>query len=161
MRRTTLALALFSLASAPLVAQAKPDFSGTWKLNPDKSDMGQGAQNRPGGGAAMQLFITQMADKLVIEQKMGERSRMVTYLLNGQESSNAGMRGTEVKTKSHWEGNTLITEGDNTMSTPGGDMQVKTREERSLSADGKTLTVVTTMSSDRGTRNRKLVYEKQ
>ena len=70
------------------------------------------------------------------------------------------MRGAEMTTKSRWEGATLITEGDNTINTPVGDMNITTKEVRSLSDDGKTLTIVSTTISPRGEMTRKLVYDK-
>jgi hypothetical protein len=54
------------------------DFSGTWKLNPDKSDMGggggragQGGQGRQGGGAIdITMVIQQDGQNLDISQSM-------------------------------------------------------------------------------------------
>jgi hypothetical protein len=47
------------------------------------------------------------------------------------------------------------------MSGPNGDMQVTSKEVRSLSADGKTMTVVTTSQGPNGETTRKMVYDKQ
>ena len=55
---------LAAFATAPALAQAKPDFSGSWKLNVEKSDpMGGGGGG--GGGGMMRdavTTITQTAD---------------------------------------------------------------------------------------------------
>src|SRR5437867_3537144 len=111
MRMLSLATVLLGLVAAPLTAQAKPDFSGNWKLDKDKSDppgMGMGRQGQSGNPPAdVSLFVTQMETKLVIEQKMGDRSRRLTFNLDGRESSNPGMRaGQEMKTTSRWSGDT-------------------------------------------------------
>lgn len=143
------------LAASPLSAQGKPDFSGTWKLNTEKSDPAGGG-GRGGGGAAT-LSITQDADKLVINAQMGEQTRTSTYLLNGQESTNPGMRGSESKSKARFEGATLVIESTMAM----GDATITTKEVRSLSADGNELTVVRTSTTPQGEQTRKLVYDKQ
>lgn len=180
MRMTAAALTLLAVAAAPLAAQ-KPDFSGNWKLNVEKSDPmgppggGMGGQRppadanapRPGGGMggggmrAMEVFITQTDSKIIIEQKMGETSRMMTYALDGSASKNPGFRGNEMTTKSTWDGNAIVTEGENTFQTPNGDMTIKSKETRTLSEDGKTMTVVTVTNSPRGEMTRKVVYDKQ
>ncbi len=166
-------LALFaSLPALPLAAQDKPDLSGTWNLNAEKSDPppqmgGQTAPgSRPGGmgggmGRPTSLFINQMTGSISIELKTPEQSRTITYYLDGRESHNAGMRGQEMVTKSRWDGNSLVTEGENTVNTPMGDMKIKSKEVRTLSDDGKMLTVVSTFTTPRGEMTRKLVYDKQ
>ena len=169
MRRILFSLAATIALPLALVAQGKPDFSGSWKLNADKSDPapqtgGGGGGQRPGGGGmgrATELTITQTATKITIDQKMGDRSRTVSYNLDGSESKNPGMRDNEMVTKSHWDGTTLVTEGDNTVKSPMGEMNIKSKELRTLSADGKEMTVVSTVISPRGENTRKTVYDKQ
>ncbi len=162
------ALAAISLLAAPLAAQ-KPDFSGTWKINNEKSDpmpappAGGGGGQRPGGMGGMrpsELFITHSDSKMVIEQKMGERTVLLTHYLDGRESKNAGMRGTEMTTKSTWVDNTIVTTGENTFTTPMGEMTIKSHEVRSMSDDGKSMTVVSTATTPRGEMTRKTVYDK-
>ena len=151
---------LAAFATAPALAQAKPDFSGSWKLNVEKSDpMGGG-----GGGGMMRdavTTITQTATELTVVTKFGENSRTATYKLDGTESVNPGMRGGETKTKAKFDGATLVLEHTRNMSGPNGDMQVTSKEVRSLSEDGKTMTVVTTTQGPNGEMTRKMVYDKQ
>lgn len=170
--------ALLALVAAPLAAQ-KPDFSGTWKLNSEKSDpmgppggmSGQrppadpaSGKRPPGGGMGgmrpTELFITQFDSKMVVEQKMADQSRMLTYYLDGRESKNPGMRGNDMTTKSVWKDNAIVTEGENTVTSPMGEVTIKTKETRSLSDDGKTMTIIAVINSPRGEMTRKLVYEK-
>ncbi len=168
MKLSLATLAAIGLLAGPLSAQ-KPDFSGTWKLNPEKSDpmpappAGGGGGQRPGGMGGMrpsELFITHSDSKMVIEQKMGDRTTLLTYYLDGRESKNPGMRGNEMTTKSAWAENTIATDGDNTFTTPMGEMTIKSHEVRSMSEDGKTMTIVSTVTSPRGEMTRKTVYEK-
>ena len=167
MRVFSLTAAALGLVAFPLAAQAKPDFSGNWKLNHDKSDppgmgMGRMAQNANGGAPLdVSLFVTQLETRLVIEQKMGDQSRRLTFNLDGRESSNPGMRGQEMKTTSRWVGDTLVTEGENTFTGPMGEMKVKSKELRFLTPDGKTMMVISTFTGPQGERTRKTVFEKQ
>jgi len=151
-------VASLSLLSAPLLAQ-KPDFSGTWKLSEEKSD--PIPPGRMGGMRATELTIVQKDGKLTITSKMGDMSRSATYALDGTESKNAGMRNMELTTTSKWVDNTIVTDGDNTVQGPMGEMRLKTHEVRSLSADGKTMTVISTTTTPQGERTRKNVYDKQ
>lgn len=151
---------LAAFATTPALAQAKPDFSGSWKLNVEKSDpMGGG-----GGGGMMRdavTTITQTATELTLVTKFGENSRTASYKLDGTESVNPGRQGGETKTKAKFDGATLVLEHTRNMSGPNGDMQVTSKEVRSLSDDGKTMTVVTTSQGPNGETTRKMVYDKQ
>jgi hypothetical protein len=154
---------LASLAVTPALAQTKVDFSGAWKLNVEKSDpMGGGGGGGGGGGMRDAVTtITQTATELTLVTKFGENTRTLTYKLDGTESVNPGMRGGETKSKAKWDGATLVIESVSNMTGPNGDMQITSKEVRSLSADGKTMTVVTTSSTPMGERTQKRVFDKQ
>ena len=162
MRTAVLSLATLAVLATTVGAQAKPDFSGTWKRNAEKSDaMGMGGGGGGGAGAAMATattVITQTADKLTLEIKMGEMSRSLSYSLDGKESVNPGMRGGETKSIAKWDGANLVIESTAVM----GERTINSKEVRSLSADGKTMTVTTTRPGQDGTeRTTKAVYDKQ
>ncbi|HEX7023374.1 MAG TPA: hypothetical protein VF187_01040, partial [Gemmatimonadales bacterium] len=137
--------------------------------NVEKSDpmggMGGGGGGGGGGMGGMMrdavTTITQTATELTLVTKFGENTRTLTYKLDGSESVNQGMRGGETKSKAHWDGATLIIESVSNMSGPNGDMQITSKEVRSLSEDGKLMTVVTTTTTPNGERVRKTVYDKQ
>ena len=102
MKATTLVLAgaLAALVAAPAQAQ-QPDFSGTWQLGRDASEIpefGGGRRGGPGGfgGAAATVVITQSSDLLTIEQQNPRGSRSVSYRLDGSESTSPGPRGDRV-----------------------------------------------------------------
>lgn len=73
---------------------------------------------------------------------------MARYPLDGSETRQANRSGTEVKSKTRWDGVALVTE--TTQPAPRGDMTFKTRQVRTLSADGKTMTLTTSMETPRG-----------
>jgi len=117
-------------------AQAKPDFSGKWIQDIEKSDPAPAGR---GGGAAtpQQITIVQTAAEFTMERTTGQGVQKTVYKLDGSESSNAG-RGGDVKSKTNWDGNKLVTKYQRTM----GENTVDVTETRSLEADG-TLKVVT------------------
>lgn len=158
-RILTVAAVLTSFALHSAVGQAKPNFSGTWKINTEKSDpMGGGGGGGGGGGMTMgALVITQTDTELTTEQSFGDQVRKATYYLDGRESTNPGGRGGEAKSKARWEGNSLIVETTSMM----GENMVTTKSVRSLSDDGKTMTVVTTRPGQNGETTRKTVFDKQ
>ena len=165
MVRTTLAVLAagsFVLVSGA-AAQKHPDFSGTWKINVEKSDPPPQRGGMGGGQqwAEMTQVVTQTAEAIKVEVTMGERTQTLSYHLDGRESVNTGMRGAEMKSTSKWDGAALVTTGSTNMETPQGAMEIKTKETRTLSEDGKTMTVVTVSQTPRGERTRKTVLEKQ
>jgi hypothetical protein len=161
MRRSLLLLALAALLPISTAGAQTPDFSGTWKINLIKSDAapaGRGGQQMDMSNVT--LTITQTAEALTIVQAGMGPERTTTYYLDGRESTNAAMRG-EMKSTSRWDGATLVTDGSATMDTPNGTRTITTTEVRSLSDDGKTLTVTTTSESPMGKRTNKRVFDKQ
>jgi len=161
----TLTLTTALLASAvigPAAAQGKPDFSGSWKLNVEKSDPmgGMGGGGGSGGMAMAPITITQKDGKLSIESKRGEQVTTAVYNLDGSESTNTTMRG-ESKSKVSWDGNSLVITSESTFNGANGPMSVTSKEVRSLSADGKIMTVVRTSQTPNGEMTRKTVFDKQ
>jgi hypothetical protein len=125
-------------------AQMKTDFSGTWTLDASKSDAPGG---RGGRGPQGPVTIKQTATDIAIGS--------ATYKLDGSESVNQ-MQGRggmmEAKSKTHWDGAKLVIETTRDM---GGNMVTST-ETRSLSADGKEMTVETSFNGN----TRKAVFTK-
>jgi hypothetical protein len=144
---------LFGLALG--AAEAAPDFSGTWTLNPAK-----GANL--GMMAAVQETVTvaQTADKLTIDHAatfQGETTkRTVNYDLTGKPVMNPGPMGGEGETVVKWDGDKLVA----TWTTEGAIAGTKvTRTETwSLAADGQSLSVETARSNR---PNMIMVYEKK
>jgi hypothetical protein len=175
MKRVLVSLLAGSVVAAAAYAQSKPDFSGTWVLDRDRSDppgMGPGGgpggpgggPGRPGGAGfqgAQTLTIVQSGAELKLQREGRDGPVTSTYALDGSESRNAGFRGGESRSKSHWDGEALVTEGKQTMETPEGSVTMDFKEVRRLADDGKTMVVETTRTSPRGTTTRKTVYTKK
>ena len=150
MKRLVLFTMVMALAVAGLaMAQAKPDFTGTWALDTAKSDQGGGGGR---GGPAGPMTIKQTADTLTTEMTRGENKVTATYKLDGTESVNTTGMG-ESKSTAKFDGAKLVIK---TMSEgPNGPME--TTATWSLSADGKELTIV--RATQRGDMT--TVYTKQ
>jgi hypothetical protein len=151
-------LLLFALTAAVVLpfaprvrAQSKTDFSGTWTLDASRSDAPMGRGGRGGGGGGGRgggpIVISQTATDITIG--------MATYKLDGSESVNEG-RGGQAKSKAHWDGAKLVIETSREMQG----MAMTSKEVRSLSADGKDMTVETAFSTPQGDRNQKQVFTK-
>jgi hypothetical protein len=149
------------LAVATMASAQKPDFSGTWTLDPAASGApaggGGGGGGRGGGrGGILGMgpsTVKQSATDLVVESTMGENKVTRTYKLDGTESKNTITtgRGTmEAVSVAKWDGAKLSIVTKQSM----GDQTFETTEVWSV--DGSTLTVESTNA--RGTTKR--VYKK-
>ena len=150
--RRVLLLATLAATIIPFAAraQSKADFSGTWTLDTAKSDpppQRGGGGGGGGRGPAGPLEIKQTAAEITIGA--------ATYKLDGSESINEG-RGGQAKSKAHWDGAKLVIETARDFQG----MAITSKEVRSLSADGKEMTVETAISTPQGDQNRKTVYTK-
>jgi opacity protein-like surface antigen len=148
-------LAVVLALPAFATAQAKPDFSGKWIQDMEKSDQGGGGR---GPAGPQSLTVTQSATELTIERETPNGTMKTVYKLDGTESENSTGRGTS-KTKSTWDGAKLVTAGSQTMNMQGNEVTMEMKEVRSLEADG-TMVVVTTTQSQMGERTRKVVFKK-
>ena len=94
------------LAVATLAwAQAKPDFSGTWTLDPAATGTTGGGGRGMGGGP---ITVKQTADTLTIErQGRGGGTNVQTYKLDGSESE-ITMGQMTAKATAKWDGDKLV-----------------------------------------------------
>jgi hypothetical protein len=136
-----LTLKLFLAGALPMLAQS--DFSGSWEFNPSKSqNIGMMAQ--------MKLLSTvkQTKRELVITDVSTfngrEQTNEIRLDLTGKPVPNKNPMEATAETVTKWDGNKLVT----TWTSPGsiaGTNSVRT-ETRSLSADGRTMTVESSRS---------------
>jgi hypothetical protein len=139
----------------------KTDFSGTWKLNENKSNFGEGPRF-----ASSQLVVTQNGDKLTVERTMKNRNgeemkRNSNYTLDGKEYEET-VRNRPRKVTASWadEGKEITITSSSKFERNGEEMEFNSKETWKLSADGKSLTVDSNISSPRGERKMQLVYDK-
>ncbi|HEY0874021.1 MAG TPA: hypothetical protein VGD94_11150 [Vicinamibacterales bacterium] len=148
------------LAIATVAYAQKPDFSGTWTLDPDASGMTGGGGGRGGGrGMAGPMVVKMAGDTLMVERQMGGNAVTTTYKLDGSESINKqtmgrGENAREVETKStaKWDGSKLV------ISTQrpgmGGEMMTATE---TWSLEGGNLVIESTGGRGGGSKR---VYKK-
>jgi hypothetical protein len=94
----------------------------------------------------------------MVEAEVDQR-RIVTYQLDGSESTNTTPRG-DTTTVSRWDGAALLTEGSQSFETQRGALTMEMREHRSVSADNQTMTVESTRTTPRGEVAITLVYRR-
>lgn len=155
MKRLLFCVLVFAMVSAVSVsAHAAPDFSGTWVLDVNKSDLGM---NNPAAKAQIKkvvLIIKQTATKLSIERSIGD---VAVYNLDGSESVNSLPSGGQSKTTMNWVGDTLVAK---TISNASG-TNIRMTDVRSLSANGKEMVLRVSLQMPSGERKQTLVYTKQ
>jgi hypothetical protein len=113
--RMTLLIAALAISSSTAWAQAKPDFSGTWKLS------GTTPPNYPGsagwGVPSPTLVVKQSPTEVTVQSgQYGPSPMNVVYKLDGSdniwEAPSATQSGTTAivkwRTKARWDGNKLI-----------------------------------------------------
>ena len=140
--------ALLVLLAVPLAAA--PNFSGSWMLNLAKSQYGQ--------FPAPEVMVRQIqhqdpALSMSTYQKgaQGEVTTELKYSTDAKPSVNGENKGS-----AHWENDKLVIDaGRDYQGT-----QLTQREEWTLSADGKTLTIATHVKLPNGEFDVKQVFEK-
>jgi hypothetical protein len=157
-RRTTklFSLALLTLAVGLIQAQAKTDFSGTWKLNTSKSDFGP---MPPPDSLSEKITHQDPSLKATVTSTGGMQGDMtydVSYTTDGKECVNH-LGENEFKSTVNWEGDELVV---NTKGSFGGN-DFTSKDRWTLSSDGKTLSVARHLSSAMGEADIKTVFDKQ
>ena len=140
------------------------NFSGDWKLNESKSEIGQF-----GRGAARSIkVVSSDANGIVIERTSTNQNgeavvRKESLTFDGKEvESTGGFGNSKRKAKAKWsdDGNSMIIDAVTSFDRDGQTMEIKQKETWKLSADGNTLTIESSSSSSFGDNTQKLVYEK-
>lgn len=145
MKAKLLILAAGLIASA-MLAQKVTSFSGSWQFNPEKSkNVGMMAQMK------MALTVQQSDSSLDITTRSTYQGRdedsKVHYDLTGKPVANELPMSGPSETISKWEGSKLVTTWTGESAVAGGPKVVRT-ETRSLSPDGKTMTVESVRGSN-------------
>jgi hypothetical protein len=165
----TAAAALVVSTATGVFAQAKPDFSGKWTLDPASAPApaaapaGGGGRGggRGGGGAGFGQEFTakQDANTLTITRTQGDQEVTATYKLDGSESKNtvAGRGGQQEQvSKTMWMGNKLMI--TTTLNFGGNNVE----QVRTLSMEGANLAIEQSQPGRDGgpPQTQKLLYKK-
>ena len=137
-----------------VVAADKPDFSGNWKLNVEKSDFGP----MPKPEKADYTIVhkdPEMNVKSVAVGSMGEMTNEVKILTDGTEFTNT-VRGQEVKGTAKWDGKTLVV----TQKLEIQGTAITFVQKWTLSDDGKSIVQEVNISTPQGEVAQKAVLDK-
>lgn len=158
-----LLFAFVSLGLVPGSLFAQPNFSGSWAFNESKSILGDGPMM-----SATSMTVDQQEGLISMDLVRpsfdgGDMKTTEKYTLDGKESVNEGMMGSSVKTITSWSEDKKELRFAKTIAFDmnGEIMEMKLNDAWTLSDDGKTLTVKSSMKSDMGEMNLALVYDKK
>lgn len=161
-RRIAICMLGMGLVACAGMAQSKPDFSGTWNLNVAKSDFG------PVPGPSTETIViaqhgSDIKESAKFEDDQGKHDYNLAYTTDGTQivypSDSAPVVGmvTLQKIKAEWQGASLVlTEALKYQE----DADVTGTVSRSLSADGKVMTMDFDLVTPMGAMARKLVFER-
>jgi hypothetical protein len=167
--RTLGSMVVLLLALVVTTAQAQPQFTGTWVLDRAQSQLpshgGHGAADPQAPPAEVKLIVEQQGNTLKATSSMArgprERSRSETYVVDGTERTEQTRHGGSSVTKATLGGDRLTINKSHTKPAKDQGQPAHTFSRESvwtLSPDGRTLTIDTTMQSARGARTMKTVY---
>lgn len=162
------------LALVVTTAQAQPQFTGTWVLDPAQSQLpqrgghGKGTAGTPQGQPPqVKLIVEQQGNTLKATRSVAhgtrERAMSETYVIDGTERTEQTPRGGSSVTKATLGGDRLVVNTSHTQPAREQGQPARTFARESvwtLSPDGRTLTIDTTMHGPRGDRAMKTVYTK-
>jgi hypothetical protein len=156
------AMAAFAFMSIAATPADKANFSGSWKLNEQKSDLGQYG----GRMTARTLKLEQKDDGLSIERVTNfngeDRTSTEKLSFDGKENENTVFGTTKKKSTAKWsdDGQTLTVNSVIVFERDGQSMEIKSTETWKLINDGQNLSFESTSTSQMGTNTVKAVYDK-
>lgn len=147
---------LSGFAGGPAWAQdAKPNLTGTWKLNLAKSRLASAH-----GGGLDSYEIKHQEPKIGMVHNFGGESESSSYVVDGKERlAKLGRNGDHVRAKAMWDGSSLVLEKQQDV---GGEIATWT-SRYTLAEDGKSLVITHHIkkSAFGGPRDEWLVYDKK
>ncbi len=151
LRTGPILLALCALAAAA----GKPDFSGHWKMNVERSEFGP----LPKPDKVIRKIEHREPKLRMVSTQSGSRGEVTgeyNFVIDGTEQVNK-VGNVEFRIRPRWEGSVLYIETRRPVE--GGELVL--RDRWSLSTDGRTLTVRTNVSSPGGGVDMTALFDKQ
>lgn len=128
-------LAIVASVSTGSATSKKPNFTGIWQLNLEKSKLR--------GQPVKQLLVKieheepRIVQKILVSYANGhEESMTFTFETTGKESTNS-MGGATAQTKAHWDGTELVIES----AVKAGERELRFRDHWFLSSGAQILTM--------------------
>jgi len=160
MRRLTIALSVWLVigAQAVMLAQARPDFSGTWRLNVAKSGPNV-AGNTPNIPFPSQIVVKQTPTDISVEStSVRQQPVSGVYKLDGSKVNVQAPTGITETGEAKIDGGNLLINSHRSFSSPAGDVVVEFKEVWSV--NGNVLTIQKTRIQSGDSSTEKAVYDK-
>jgi hypothetical protein len=154
MTRRILTAFLFCFAVA--IAQAKPDFSGTWNLNIAASNFGPVPNKPEKATTTIENAEPNLRLTSDVTGPQGQRVTKFKYTTDGVEVTNVN-GPVEMKSTAKWDGDTLVIESKGKFQ----DNDLKFIDKWSLSSDGKHATQTRHIVVTQGEFDQTYVFDKQ
>ncbi len=155
---TLLGVALLFCVAQDVLAQAKPDYSGTWKFNQVKSTPGI-AGNTPNIAFPSQIVVKQTPTELSVQSTSVRQAPLsANYKLDGSKVTVEAPKGITETGEAKFEGPNVVVTSRRSFSSPAGDQVVTFKEVWTL--DGNVLTITKTRVEDGESNTEKAVYDK-
>ena len=155
---TVLGVALLVCVAQDVLAQARPDYSGTWKFNQVKSTPGI-AGNTPNIAFPSQIVVKQTPTELSVQSTSVRQAPLsANYKLDGSQVTVEAPKGITETGEAKFEGPNVIITSRRSFSSPAGDQVVQFKEVWAL--EGNVLTITKTRVEDGESNTEKAVYEK-
>ncbi len=152
------AMGLMLGAAPDALAQAKPDFSGTWKFNQTKSTPGI-AGNTPNIAFPSQIVVKQTPTELSVQSTSVRQAPLSgNYKLDGSKVTVEAPRGITETGEAKFDGSNVVITSRRSFSSPAGGQVVNFKEVWTL--DGNVLTIQKTRIEDGESNTEKAVYDK-
>ena len=133
-----------------------PDFSGSWKLNGEKSKL-----NAEFSFAPKEIIITQAGNDMTVEKHSSfQDQEFVTndkLTLDGKECTNPGFQDTQKKSTCNWSDDKASLKVISKISIGDGDMTIT----EVYKMDAGSMIIESMASSSFGDMNETMVYEKK
>jgi hypothetical protein len=137
MRRLFFLFAILALALAAAAQDAaKPNFTGVWKMDPEKSNFG-GAT----APASAQYVIRQTGATVMLQYTQDGHSSRVDLVPDGAEHVTETTPDAETWTRAYWSGNVLVLESRSKPLSASSRPLIQWTSRWSLSPDRKALTI--------------------
>jgi hypothetical protein len=144
--------------SAVALAQARPDFSGTWKFNQGKSNPNI-AGNTPNIPFPSQIVVKQTPTELhVASTSVRQQPLSAIYKLDGSKVTVQAPQGISETGEAKFEGATVVITSRRSFPSPAGDIVAEFRETWSLS--GSVLTIEKSRTQEGESTSEKAVFDK-
>ena len=153
-------ICMLLLAPSNTFAKAEVDFTGKWKLNEEKSTLGEGRFF-----SALEISVEQNKNSIDLERvrngRNGEtRTISETLTTDGKENVTTG-ENRSTKSVATWsdDKSTLTIKSEAEFNRQGQTFSMKSTEVWTLDESGKVLTIQSKSISQRGERSVTLVYD--